>query len=78
MDFAPQCSHYGGVKEMSMKFASRKIDPAVAPVPEGLSGIIRDWAQSLFDKAHDPSHCSRCGVYLPAQNRICDPCSRQG
>jgi len=61
-----------------MKLVSRRSEPAVvplAPAREGFSGVLRDWAQSLYDMAHDPSHCSRCGVYLPAQNRICDPCA---
>jgi hypothetical protein len=65
-------------KELLMKFASRTNEPAVAPVPESFTSALRNWAQSLYDKAHDPSHCSRCGVYLPSHNRICDPCSREG
>jgi hypothetical protein len=78
MDLPRRRWHYGEVKELTMKSVLRRSEPAVAPVPEGLAGVIRDWAQSLYDKAHDPSHCSRCGVYLPAHNRICDPCARQG
>jgi len=61
-----------------MKFVSRRSEPAVlpvAPVAEGFSGLLRNWAQSLYDKAHDPSHCSRCGVYLPARDRICEACA---
>jgi len=49
----------------------------VAPAREGVSGVLRGWAQSLYDLAHDPSHCSRCGVYLPARDRICQPCARE-
>ena len=60
-----------------MKFVSRSSEPAVAPVRESFSNILRDWAQSLYDKAHDPAHCSRCGVYLPARNRICGPCAHE-
>jgi hypothetical protein len=63
-----------------MKFVSRRKERAslqVAPVAEGFSGLLRNWAQSLYDKAHDPSHCSRCGVYLPARDRICGPCTRE-
>jgi hypothetical protein len=70
--------HYGGVKELPMKSVSRKRDPEVVPVPESFSSQVRNWVQSLYDKAHDPAHCSRCGVYLPARNRICEPCSREG
>ncbi len=63
-----------------MKFVSRRSEPATAPVvpvAEGFSGLLRNWAQSLYDRAHDPSHCSRCGVYLPARNRICAPCAHE-
>lgn len=60
-----------------MKSASRTSEPTVALVPESFSSAVRNWAQSLYDKAHDPAHCSRCGVYLPAQNRICEPCARE-
>jgi len=63
-----------------MKFVSRRVESTtvpLAPAGEGFSGLLRDWAQSLYDLAHDPSHCSRCGVYLPAQNRICDPCAHE-
>lgn len=58
--------------------SSRTSEPEVALVPESFSSLVRDWAQALYDKAHDPSHCSRCGVYLPARDRICEPCSREG
>ena len=63
-----------------MKFLSRRSEPAavpVAPVAQGFSGVLRNWAQSLYDKAHDPSHCSRCGVFLPARDRICAPCAHE-
>jgi len=63
-----------------MKFVSRRSEPAVVPVApaaQGFSGLLRNWAQALYDKAHDPSHCSRCGVYLPARDRICDPCAHE-
>jgi len=43
----------------------------------GSFGLIRKWAQSLYDIAHDPSHCARCGVYLPAHDRICQFCARE-
>jgi len=46
-------------------------------VPESFSSQVRNWLQSLYDKAHDPAHCSRCGVYLPARDRICEPCARE-
>jgi hypothetical protein len=62
---------------LTMKSASRMREPAVVTAPQNLSGMLRSWAQSLYEKAHDPSHCARCGVYLPAQNRICDPCARE-
>lgn len=60
-----------------MKFVSRGREPSVAPVPESFSSQVRNWAQLLYDKAHDPAHCSRCGVYLPARDRMCDPCARE-
>ena len=63
-----------------MKFMSRRSEPAVvsaAPAARGFSGMLRNWAQSLYDKAHDPSHCSRCGVYLPARDRICGACAHE-
>jgi len=60
-----------------MKSVSRPSEPAVALVPESFSSLVRNWAQSLYDKAHDPSHCSRCGVYLPAHDRICAPCAHE-
>ena len=69
--------HIGDVKELTMKSVSRTSEPAVALVPESFSSAVRNWAQSLYDKAHDPSHCSRCGVYLPAQDRICAPCAHE-
>jgi hypothetical protein len=78
MDSPLRGRHYGGVKELGMKFVSRRSEPAVAPVPEGFSSMLRKWAQSLYDKAHDPAHCSRCGVYLPARDRICAPCATEG
>ncbi len=62
---------------LTMKSASRVREPAVVAVPQNLSGKLRSWVQSLYEKAHDPSHCARCGVYLPARNRICDPCARE-
>jgi hypothetical protein len=69
--------HNGGVKELTMKSVSRTGEPEVALVPESFSSLVRNWAQSLYDKAHDPSHCSRCGVYLPAHDRICAPCAHE-
>ena len=65
------------VKESIAKSGSRTHEPTVALVPESFFSTVRNWAQSLYDKAHDPAHCSRCGVYLPAQNRICEPCARE-
>jgi hypothetical protein len=62
---------------LTMKPASRMREPAVATAPQKLSGMLRNWVQSLYEKAYDPSHCARCGVYLPAQNRICDPCANE-
>jgi len=61
-----------------MKPVSRRREPGVAPVPESFSSQVRNWVQSLYDKAHDPAHCSRCGVYLPARDRICGSCAREG
>jgi len=78
MDLPPARGHYGWEKELTMKFASRGNEPAVVTVvrvAEGFSGLLHNWVQSLYDKAHDPSHCARCGVYLPAKDRICGPCT---
>lgn len=60
-----------------MKSASPVRKPLAVAAPRNLSAMLRRWAQSLYEKAHDPSHCARCGVYLPAQNRICDPCAKE-
>ena len=57
---------------------SRKRESAAAPGSQSLSGRLWNWAQSLYDRAHDPAHCARCGVYLPERNRICGPCAREG
>jgi hypothetical protein len=65
-----------GAKGFVMKPRNR--EPAPAGTPETFSGRLWSWAQSLYDKAHDPSHCSRCGVYLPARDRICKACTREG
>jgi len=78
MELPRRCRHDAAVKELTMKSVSRTREPTVAPVPESFSSQIRNWVQSLYDKAHDPAHCSRCGVYLPERNRICEPCSREG
>jgi hypothetical protein len=59
-----------------MKLVSRTQELALERATQGLSGRLREWAQSMYDKAHDPSHCARCGVYLPARNRICEPCAQ--
>ena len=77
MELLRRRRHYGAVKELPMKSVSRQREPEVAPVPESFSSQIRNWVQSLYDKAHDPAHCSRCGVYLPAHNRICEACARE-
>ena len=77
MDLPGRRAHYGSVKELIMKSVSRRREPEVAPVPESFSSQVRNWLQSLYDKAHDPSHCSRCGVYLPAHDRICAPCAHE-
>jgi len=61
-----------------MKSVSRMEESAAPPSPETFSGRLTKWAQSLYDKAHDPSHCSRCGVYLPARDRICGACTKEG
>lgn len=60
-----------------MKSVLRQRDPELAPVRESFSSQVRNWVQSLYDKAHDPAHCSRCGVYLPSRNRICGPCAHE-
>jgi hypothetical protein len=60
-----------------MKSASPVREPVTVTAPRSLSGLLRRWAQSLYERAHDPSHCAHCGVYLPAQNRICDPCAKE-
>jgi len=60
-----------------MKSVSRTREFALEESADTLSSRLRDWAQSLYDKAHDPAHCARCGVYLPARNRICEPCARE-
>jgi hypothetical protein len=61
-----------------MKSLSRTRDVALQEPTDTLSSRLQEWAQSLYDKAHDPSHCARCGVYLPARDRICEPCAREG
>jgi len=58
-----------------MKSVSRTRECAPEESADSLSSRLREWAQSLYDKAHDPSHCARCGVYLPARDRICEPCA---
>ena len=60
-----------------MKFASRTREPAAPAARERFSRLVKSWAQSLYDKAHDPAHCSRCGVYLPARDRICSACANE-
>lgn len=77
MESAPGRRHYEVVKELPIKSVSRRREPEIAPVPESFSSQVRNWVQSLYDKAHDPAHCSRCGVYLPARNRICEACARE-
>ena len=57
---------------------SRKRESAAAPGSQSLSGRLGNGAKSLYDRAHDPAHCARCGVYLPERNRICGPCAREG
>lgn len=76
MDLRWPRDHIRAVKKSIAKFGSRTQEPTVALVPEGFSSAVHNWAQSLYDKAHDPAHCSRCGVYLPAHDRICEPCAR--
>jgi hypothetical protein len=61
-----------------MKSVSRTQEPVQPAIPRAFSGLLKNWVQSLYDKVHDPAHCSRCGVYLPARNRICEPCAREG
>jgi len=60
-----------------MKTVSRTQESATSAGGQGFSGLIRKWAQSLYDLVHDPSHCARCGVYLPAHDRICQFCAHE-
>jgi hypothetical protein len=60
-----------------MKSVSRTQESATPGGHPSLFGLIRKWAQSLYDMVHDPSHCAGCGVYLPAHDRICQFCARE-